>query len=146
MSEDRFKFRVWDKEKKDWIGSSDILKRDFYISSNGEVAYGVKGVLTSEIDLDNHTIQQCTGLKDKNGKLIFEGDILSADRYKYIDDGKQNYIGVVEFENGHWLEVSYLVNKNKKGISHNIGEYLEIDDQEVIGNIFENKDLLEQEK
>ena len=42
-------------------------------------------------DVDPSTLGQCTGLKDKRGKLIFEGDILRGDAYPFLSDGKHNY-------------------------------------------------------
>ena len=72
-------------------------------------------------------VMQCTGLKDKNGKLIYEGDIvrdINIPSYFYI---------VVWFKGGFYL---------KSTVSNSFLVF-DTTQQEVIGNIYENPELLE---
>lgn len=64
---DRFKFRVWDNERKRYTSVNPVFMcidrhtREIAMPDNGDGQY---------------VIEQCTGLRDMNGKLIYEGDIL----------------------------------------------------------------------
>ena len=76
---------------------------------------------------DPSTICQCTGLKDKNGKLIWENDILSSGNLVVT-----------------WREElsSYCLTKKGWMYQHFFGEAVDACDCEVIGNIFDNPELM----
>lgn len=107
----------------------------------------------SRFPIYEETIGQYTGLKDKNGVEIYEGDIVTGTKYPFIDIGKQNYIGIVVFyEDVAQFGYEYkCVNKYKRGISNginnefNANENLICEDLEVIGNIYDNPEKLEGE-
>lgn len=148
--QDRFKFRHWDKR----------INKMFYPERNDNFGYYVN-------NSDIIETMQCTGLKDKNGKLIYEGDIVKDLTYSYnvrylcvfapIFGG----LGLMSIQNckdynfcrENWedyysnSEVRRLDNRFKLANQGNklkcfSMRELKMNDFEVIGNIYENKELL----
>ena len=114
---DRFKFRVWDKENKTYL-DEDYL----WLGSEG-YAYDSQFQL-STIDF---IIEQCTGLKDKNGKPIFEGDVVKCD-IDFVPDGRVGLIRRVVFKDGAFQLIS-----EDGGFYFIMGFH----NYEIIGNIHE---------
>jgi uncharacterized phage protein (TIGR01671 family) len=92
-------------------------------------------------------LMQSTGLKDKNGVEIYEGDILKQQMTQYFDKkggGREkrqwDFVGAVEWGEdvcGFWVE-----GKDPRGMLNSFGRMINDEPSEVIGNIYENKDLL----
>lgn len=121
----KIKFRVWCNTTRHF---TDI---PFYSCSGGQLLWHHTGneITISNIDEGDYEVQQFTGLKDKNGKDIYEGDIIKATSDQYENE---NFVGKVIFDEGSYLT---WINKNDiRGINE--------DDFEVIGNIFDNPELL----
>lgn len=110
----RFKFRAWIEEVKSY----------FYFD-----LYDIKKHTFDEIEEEN--IEQCVGLEDKNGELIYEGDIL-----RFVYDWEEEIKPVVFDIESACYGVKYC-----KDFILPFANNLQ--DIEVIGNIHENKDLLE---
>ena len=111
---DRFRFRAWDK-------TNNIMINEI---GDGWFRLNFKNVCES----DEFILEQCTGLKDKNGKLIYEGDIVKVTQLS-------TNLPVVYYQKFAMFEL--ISNKYLVGL-HGSDENLE-----VIGNIHENPELLE---
>ena len=109
-----------------------------YITHNGEHEISVYNYEVNierwTHEVDPSTVGQYTGLKDKNGKRIFEGDIAK------VLQGKDKDIAYVGFENGAFM----LYPKTGNIYERTLWEYWYNDwDVEVIGNITDNPEFLE---
>ena len=138
--EDRYLFKAKRLDNGEWVqgalfnGESHcIIGQEIKFSPYTEHECKIVGY-----EVDRDTICQCTGLKDKNGKLIWENDILSGHiDVEFPEDETRK--SVVWHKNG-WCT-------NEPGCD----DYEELDDFdsenfEVIGNIFDNPELLESEE
>lgn len=107
-----------------------------------DASYGLEESIlfaTMWYKVDKNTVGQFTGLFDKNKKEIYDGDIVKKETYddEYPNHRKPSYakVGYVESCSGY-----YLLNKRNKIYWDLASDRYNI---EVIGNIYENKDLLE---
>ena len=128
------KFRAWLKEEKKMVNVETIDFTDKsiqYLEKNEFInAYLSRRMIFGDVEL-----MQYTGLKDKNDKEIYEGDIL------FFRDENMKYVAV-------WQDTAFIIK------SIEIRKYSEkmcwLDDTEIcceiVGNIYENKNLLEENK
>lgn len=132
------KFRLWSKIGKKFIETNNP-NLEFVINNNGylysiENFYGEIYVLP-QMDIE---VLQFTGLQDRNGKEIYEGDIL---KYNFPYDGRLKHIS----------PVTYLETQASFGLKDIYGNEIPLyritanNYFEVVGNIYENPELLEVE-
>jgi len=125
MTNDRFKFRVWDKSLNKYMEFKEFKFMDVEFTFNPNTK-------EAEIEYDRYRyeVEQCTGLKDKNGKEIYEGDILG-----YFN----NKIAVVWNNEYPSFELIGLDDTRYGKLSK---EYVDSFGFGIIGNIHENRELL----
>lgn len=140
--QDRYKFKIWDKTKKKFLPLvCKTENTDSWISIDNTGVYLVERDNARDVAFftditEDVIILQCIGLKDKNGKLIYEGDIIA--------DINSGCVAVIEY-----LPSSYSLMAHIRRMD----EFIPIEDIcfvekegtpfEVIGNIYENPELLE---
>ena len=133
------KFRAWRTDEK-YMVTSDVgaltALRNCYGNKGLAEQAGFSNI-DNQPNPDKFILMQYTGLKDKNGKEIFEGDIVSFDDCTSTESGycERGCIGVVEWCNE---TVSFEVSNRLSAESYEV-----LDECVVIGNIYENPELLE---
>ena len=132
------KFRAFDDRYKKMVMIDEILSRgNLLINGNGGLFLGTYRDNGDWVEFD---LMQCTGLKDKNGVEIYEGDIVKmADQYSVSYDSF--WVGKVVYD-----APMFAVIVSKYGeelfLMPSIGTFDCTKQYEVIGNIYENPELL----
>ena len=131
------KFRAWDEKR---IAFIDIESNKLIINLQGQLMMKCKSKMTNGFyswddyyysEKNNCILEQYTGLKDKHGKEIYEGDILNGGNYQ-----GSLALGIVVFENGAFIckPIGRFMESFEEGYRFNR--------LQIIGNIHENPELL----
>ncbi len=131
----KIKFRAWDKSAEIMIGDAQVSS--FAIASDTGDISAIPMYFGCSEEPEDFVIMQYTGLKDKNGKEIYEGDILS---YKNWDSPDKKFIvkyGLSDVEGFYQTLGFYKENDLEEN------DWQHLDKIEVIGNIYKNPELLE---
>lgn len=154
MKNREIKFRVWNEKDKCFIyylpfdlssicGRGGYSNHNIYYWFSSNIKENPKKCEIKHFNINEETIfQQYTGLKDKNGKEIYEGDIVKS----HGDSMGELFNSLPKYEKGEimWLREAFCICGSENG-SANLDEYTDCGccntKLEIIGNIFENPDL-----
>ena len=120
------KFRLWDKRFSEF-------EEDFFVSKDGKIYKKSTdtgyGIAISRETSEEVVLMQSTDIKDKNGKEIFEFDVVSLSQFGEL----KPLVGVVKRMEGRWVvDTGSLA----------MALWSEIEETEILGNMFENPDLI----
>lgn len=139
------RFRAWNKATKEMYGADDIIAINFEEKEICvQTIYFEQGLPDSRdldyYDFDDIVLMQSTGLRDKNGQEIFEGDIIAIDvddtgmpiNARIFQDSKIGILMFHVFEDSEDVPMVELLEDNSVAFA-------------VIGNIWEDGELLDVE-
>lgn len=129
--QDRFKFRAYNflSKKYTYFDEPEVQ----FAERDSDYLPGIVMPLLDEkqsLYFGKYELQQCTGLKDKNGKLIYEGDI--------VKDSYTNTIYQIRLKNFAYC----LENKKYIGYFHEMSHTFSSSRLKIVGNIYQNEELL----
>jgi hypothetical protein len=123
------KFRAWNRDSKQMVEISEVFLLEF--EKKGRWFVRVQGG-DLYCNYQNGDLMQFTGLLDKNGKEIYEGDFLRYENHAYDpSEGDAPWA----YQPVEWKLLAWVVGENV------LSDYAP-DEIEIIGNIYENPDLL----
>lgn len=122
-------FRGFDNVENEWVYG------DLIHLSNGYAIRKLEDDIMTFTRVDRNSIGQYTGVKDSNGNKMFEGDIIKV-KYFNVPDWKDEYEnGVIEYSK----DIFIILTKN---FEHNLIGTRENETRSIIGNVFENPELI----
>jgi uncharacterized phage protein (TIGR01671 family) len=130
------KFRAWDKE-------NERMFHEITIGTDSGWRVKVCG------GINGYEFTQYTGLKDKNGKEVYEGDIVEYTRVNYTDCSHQEIESIEEvirgemyYAEGLWPGIRLINRTGKLFLPGMVSSDIPNIELEIIGNIYENPELL----
>lgn len=140
------KFRAWDKKKKVMRPIYGVLAKIEWDQKNNPFRIGIYEFVQTdenghgdwdgfELEQDEFELMQYTGLKDKNGKEIYEGDVVVIPAGYGGDKWYEEWIGIIDYDAPEF----FINERYLKPFGFQDFEYSET---EIIGNIHENPELI----
>ena len=145
-SNNRYKFRAWDKEEKEMFLPETENNSDSFFTGIEDGKLLCQD-LEDENPNERYVLMQYTGLKDRKGVEVFKGDIVKVHKFTQelgenmgVCEGEKEFIAKIEFSmyGGIYLEAG----ENNSGALWEYENGFHEESIEVIGNIYENQELL----
>lgn len=127
------KFRIFDNSEKKFLIKNEKVSRGIFKDKVSEIVdFENNSVQINNPEDERYIFLQYTGMKDINDKEIYEGDIVL-----YLNNGKKAQV--------FWSDYSLAYHLDFDNESYDLGCFTEAE-LEIIGNIYENPELLKEEK
>lgn len=155
MMKDRYLFKAKRVDNGEWVTGYyvkglDMYDKEVHLIFEPATIFYSNDETDGWNEIDPPTICQCTGLKDKNGNLIWENDIVHKPSYTPYDfyANSEAYTGRIRHEHCGW---SVEITKSDRSVCVSpiiemIAYTEDTEHFEVIGNVFDNPELLESEE
>lgn len=150
---DRYLYKAKRLDNGEWVTGHyvkglDIYAKEVHLIFEPTTIFYSSGETDGWSEVDPSTICQCTGLKDKNGKLIWENDIISYQRDNddcpFPNKDTEKRLGKVFYKG---FRATFAIGMGKNGsssINDDLWKYVQNGNRvEVVGNVFDNPELLE---
>ncbi len=122
-------FRGFDNIKNEWVYG------DLIHLSNGYAIRKIEDDIMSFTRVDSNSIGQYTGVKDRDNKKMFEGDVIKVKLFNFPS-------GEIEYETGVIVYSKDIFIIAGKKFDHNLIGIRENETRSIIGNVFENPELI----
>ena len=148
--EDRYLFKAKRVDDGEWVEGQyvkglDMYGKEVHLIFEPITIFYSSGETDGWSEIDQTTICQCTGLKDKNGNLIWENDVVKATVRQNSLCQSSSYSDFYQISYQEKYCYFYLKKKNNNLLFDGNWSYY-LKSIEVIGNIFDNPELLESEE
>jgi uncharacterized phage protein (TIGR01671 family) len=148
---DRYLYKAKRLDNGEWVQGYyvkglNMYDKEAYLIFEPTTIFYSSGETDGWSEVDPSTICQCTGLKDKNGKLIWENDILHNGNYFVVKWNESCSRFDIVLNNSNNIPIGKWEPMICDWKTSDFKEYRKAVDYEVIGNVFDNPELLESEK
>lgn len=149
--EDRYLFKAKRVDNGEWVQGYyvkglNMYDKEAYLIFEPTTIFYSSGETDGWSEVDPSTICQCTGLRDKNGNLIWENDILHNGNYFVVKWNESCSRFDIVLNNSNNIPIGKWEPMICDWKTSDFKEYRKAVDYEVIGNVFDNPELLEREK
>lgn len=111
----RFRFRVFDKEKNNYVDDSEV---ELILHNDGVLLFGNWHEDIKVVEQDKYIIEQCADVRDKNGKLVYEGDLLGGLPVVWVNELNGFMVKVNTIRGWNWRYINEFTYKEVTGNIH----------------------------
>lgn len=116
---DRFRFRVFDKEKNNYVDDCEV---ELILHNDGVLLFGNWHEDIKVVEQDKYIIEQCANVRDKNGNLIYEGDLLGGLPVVWVNELNGFRVKINTIHGWDWHYINEFTNQEITGNIHEQAE------------------------